>query len=150
MSFEEEFSESQIAMVQLALNLTDGRIDDVFVYTSCEGGSTAFNVCFGAGENVLKTNELNQLHSMSSPPSDDEIFGVLSQGLDLVDEMEAICEHHNQPIPTESRLHYDLRAEKLVADFKYDPVFVEGSDWTPHEEFNEWVAQLHKDYSKRT
>ena len=117
MTFEDEFSAKQTDMIQLAVRIcgkswAKGRY--CYIYGSNEKNSYSFNI-FYISENKIFTmrslpgNNFDELNNL--------IFHVLKIGTDDLKELKKICEKYNQPMPTQIKLIYDHKQNKVKGKY---------------------------------
>ena len=113
MVFEDEFSAKQTDMIQLALEYADRvgqKVDTVYIYASNEKNSYSFNI-FYISENKIFT--MRSLPGKNFEDLNNLIFHVLKIGTDDVKELKIICEKYKQPMPTQVKLIYDHKQNKV-------------------------------------
>ncbi|HBO3036074.1 TPA: hypothetical protein L4R07_006248 [Pseudomonas aeruginosa] len=145
--FEDYFSESQADMVSIALDYVDGRADEIFIYGAWEDGTSAFDVFYKINGNIVEKEKLNDALKAGESKydtSEKRQSAMLNIGLDNLDSIEEKCGEFGREMPTEMRLHYDVRGNKLRAKYKYDRVFADDAELLPGNVFDAWFQSVSK------
>ncbi|MDH4557420.1 DUF600 domain-containing protein [Pseudomonas sp. BN417] len=143
--FEDYFSEYQTDMVSIALEYADGRADEIFIYGACEDGTTAFDVFYRINGKIVEKDNLNSavVSGISAyDTSGERQSAMLNIGLDNLDNIEAKCGEFHREMPTEIRLHYDVKNNKMRAKYRYDRIFSEHADILPDDVFDTWLQSV--------
>ena len=136
MTFEDEFSAKQTDMIQLALEYAD-RVDQKV--DSNEKNSYSFNI-FYISENKIFT--MRTLPRKNFDDLNNLIFHVLKIGTDDVKELKKICEKYNQPMPTQIKLIYDNKQNKVKGKYSYDLFYSNSDTLTADDIFEQWYNEV--------
>jgi hypothetical protein len=145
--FEDYFSEHQTDMVSIALEYVDDRADEIFIYGASEDGTSAFDVFYKINGQLVKKEEINKTlepGELKFDDSDDRQSAMLNIGLDNLDGIEDKCREFGQPMPTEMRLHYDVKRRKSRTKCRYDHVFTDTLELLPGDVFDAWFQSVSK------
>lgn len=145
MTFEDEFSAKQTDMIQLALEYADRvgqKVDTVYLYGSNENNSYSFNI-FYISENKIFT--LRSLPRKDFEDLNNLIFHVLKIGTDDVKELKKICEKYNQPMPTQIKLIYDHKQNKVKGEYSYDLFYSNSDILTADGIFEQWYNEVKRE-----
>ena len=145
MTFEDEFSAKQTDMIHLALEYVERvgqKVDTVYIYGSNEKNSYSFNI-FYISENKIFTmrslpgNNFDELNNL--------IFHVLKIGTDDLKELKKICEKYNQPMPTQIKLIYDHKQNKVKGKYSYDLFYSNSDTLTADDIFEQWYNEVKRE-----
>ena len=70
------------------------------------------------------------------------IFHVLKIGTDDVKELKKICEKYNQPMPTQIKLIYDNKQNKVKGKYSYDLFYSNSDTLTSGNIFEQWYNEV--------
>ena len=137
--FEDEFMDLQTALISLCLEVTEEKVNKVYVYCSNEKKSKMFNAFFDVN------GEVKTLYQLGVP--NELAFQFLKLGTEDLEKVDAICIKHNMPIPTEMKLYYDVTSGNLLigkydAEYKYEEVCSAKTGKNAGEVFSEWISQI--------
>lgn len=59
-------------------------------------------------------------------------------------KLDAICERHGKPAPTEIKMYYDARTGKFSAQYQYKKVRSGWKKISAGEMFDNWIAEMSK------
>ena len=124
--FEDYLAELQADMVAVCLEYADNKADDIYIYCSCEDRMYSFNVFYKMNGKIVRKHQLNEVLKEINGPK--EIYDVSSErqssllGIDLLKEIHKKCKEFNREMPTEIKMHYNARENKLRAKYQYDLV----------------------------
>lgn len=144
-NFEDEFSAKQTDMIQLALEYADKveqKVDTVYIYGSNEKNSYSFNIFY------ISENKIFTMRTLPRRDFDDLnklIFHVLKIGTDDVKELKKICEKYNQPMPTQIKLIYDNKQNKVKGKYSYDLFYSNSDTLTSGNIFEQWYNEVKKE-----
>lgn len=144
-NFEEEFSDKQTEMIQLSLEYADRvdqKVDTLYIYGSNEKNSYSFNI-FYISENKIFT--MRSLPGNNFEDLNNLIFHVLKIGTDDVKELKKICEKYNQPMPTQIKLIYDHKQNKVKGKYSYDLFYSNSDMLTSGNIFEQWYNEVEKE-----
>lgn len=124
--FEDYLAELQGDMVSVCLEYVNNQSDDIYIYCSCEEGTYSFDVFYKMNGKIVRKHQLNEVLKEINGPK--EIYDVSSErqssllGIDLLKEIHKKCKEFNREMPTEIKMHYNARENKLRAKYQYDLV----------------------------
>ncbi len=145
--FEDYFSELQADMISIGMEYVDGRADEIFVYCVSEPGIIAFNMFFRINGKLVFANQLNSamnegVEGGAYDVSEERQDAMMDVGIKDLLEIEKKCEEYNERMPTEMKLRYDVRANKLTATYRYDVVHPDDGDTLPFHTFHAWFNEM--------
>ena len=145
MTFEDEFSAKQTDMIQLALEYADRvgqKVDTVYIYGSNEKNSYSFNIFYISEK---KTFTMRSLLGNNFDELNNLIFHVLKIGTDDLKELKKICEKYKQPMPTQVKLIYDHKQNKVKGKYSYDLFYSNSDTLTSGNIFEQWYNEVKKE-----
>lgn len=139
--FEDFFSELQADMVSICMEYTESKVDDIYIYCSYELNMYAFDVFFKAQDMVVHTHKLNEIYPEidTSIERQKSMINIGNRNLKLIND---ICKEYNHDMPTEIKLHYNVKKNSLQAKYKYELVYSNNEDILPHDPFDEWFEEI--------
>ena len=54
------------------------------------------------------------------------------------------CKEFNQEMPTEIKLHYNVKKNQLKAQYRYELIYSNDDDLLPDDIFDEWFNEIKK------
>ena len=132
--FEDEFMDVQAGLISLCLEVTERKVDKIYAYCCNEKKRKMFNAFF------IVNGKVKELHELGV--QDQLAFQFLKLGTKDLTKVDAICQEHNMPIPTEMKLYYDVTTGKFNADYKYEEVCSARTGKNPAEVFMEWIEEI--------
>ena len=145
MTFEDEFSAKQTDMIQLALEYADRvgqKVDTVYIYGSNEKNSYSFNIFYISEK---KTFTMRSLLGNNFDELNNLIFHVLKIGTDDLKELKKICEKYKQPMPTQVKLIYDHKQNKVKGKYSYDLFYSNSDTLTSGNIFEQWYNEVKRE-----
>jgi hypothetical protein len=147
--FEDYFSEFQADMVSICLEYVNDRADKIYIYCSYEVSiiSSYFFYCING--KVVKKHKLNDALATINGKSNFtyDVSGE-RQGMVLeimnsdIEKIIHLCKEYKREMPTEMKLIYDVRNNKLTANYKYDLVYLNDPDKIADDIALEWFEQI--------
>lgn len=132
-TFEDEFADVQIGLVDLVLEACEGRggIGDVYVFGAIEGTMTSFNAF------VERGSELERLDAVVADRSILlQVMGLAAQDLAGLREL---CERAGRACPTQIRGHWRNDGGSYEATCEYEPVADREDGVAPGTAFAAWL-----------
>lgn len=133
-AFEDEFMEFQTGLIKLCMEVTKLKVDKIYAYASNEKKSKMFNAFFEVN------GEIKTLNLLDIP--DDLAWDFLKTGTNDLEILDAICEKHSKPSPTELKLFYDIKTGKFDAQYKYKEVCSAKTGKAAGDVFEEWMEEF--------
>lgn len=132
--FEDEFMEIQSGLVSLCLEVTESKVDKIFIYCSNEKKSKMFNAFFEVNGEITTLNQLGV--------SNDLAFEFLKLGTEDLKKLDTICETYSMPVPTELKLYYDVSNGKFNGECQYTEICSAKTGKSAGEVFMEWINEI--------
>ena len=142
-AFEPQFAEVQAGMVSLCLEYCGSAAGEVYivaVYDDDGEGAYSFesNFFFGINNKIYKKEDLqNNLGDGVGNVPEDRLYKAVRLLNKDVKTLIQLCKEHNRPIPTVTKLFYDVQTGNLEADYNYDSV-----DDTARVLTQKWIESL--------
>ena len=134
--FEDELMELQSGMISLCMEITQGKMDYIFVYCSNEKNSKFFHAFFAVD------GKLVQLHQVGAP--DRVQWKFLDLGLNDLSKLDAIGEKYTMRVPTEMKMGYKVKTGQFKATYEYEPVCI--GEVMSEDVYERWMAQVKKGF----
>lgn len=146
--FEDYFSELQADMVSICLEYIEKRADMIYIHISCDKSMTSPDFFYKINDKILEKDEVNQVITTSEKLydiSDERQGAVLHILADDMNKIEELCKKFQKDIPTEIKLIYDIKRNKLQAKYNYDEVFPQDGSKGPMAVYEEWFEEIKKE-----
>lgn len=129
--FAEEVRNAQADLVSLALEaVKQSSPSDVYVYLMMEGNLISYNTFY---------SRANKLVTLSDAQSNKAIrIKLLKLGVSDSKKLRAVYVKWGQPVPTETKMHYNLEQKNLNCSYGYDKVVDEARGRTAATSFADW------------
>jgi len=132
--FEDKFMELQSELISLCLEVTNKKVDNVYVYASIEEKSKMFNAFFKIGEEVKTLNQLGVDRGL--------VRQFLELGTTDLNEVKKLCKEYEAELPTEMKMHYNVETGKYNASYKYAAVCNAQTGVSAGEVFMNWMGEV--------
>lgn len=132
--FEDEFMEVQSNLLALTLETTGKIVDKIFAYCSIEKKSMMFNVFFEVNGEI-KTLNLLGLDGKNA-------MQLLRVGTNNLEKIKEVCKKYNKPAPSEIKMVYDMKSEKLDVNYQYGEICSAKTNMSAEEVFMKWIAEM--------
>ncbi|CAI2767149.1 hypothetical protein [Flavobacterium collinsii] len=145
--FEDYLSKFQEDIISIALDYVDGKVDGIFIYGACENGTSLFDVFYKINGKIIEKEKLNDALDYDYKIYDtsyERQSALLNHGLNSLDNLEEKCDEFNREMPTEMRLYYDAKNNRLQAKYRYDYIFSDDNDLLPGDVFHAWFDSVSK------
>jgi len=139
--FEDYFSEIQADMVALCLEYASNNADDIYIYCSFEANMYVFNVFFKIENVVVRKHELNKVSPMYDTCLERQ-EALIDNGLADLELIHDKCQKFNHDMPTEMKLHYNVKENSLKGKYKYELVYSNHETLSPNDIFNQWMKEI--------
>ena len=115
-------------------------------YCSCEKGMLSSGFFFKVNGKIVKKNRLNDV-IVEGQKEYDVSIPRQAQAVNIINDdivaLKKVCQEHQKEMPTQIKLVYDVAANRLNADYKYDIIFSNDKKKTAYDVLEEWY-QLEK------
>ncbi|MFC7393454.1 DUF600 domain-containing protein [Scopulibacillus cellulosilyticus] len=147
--FEDYFSDLQADMVSICLEYVNNKADDIYIYCSYEPEMYAFDVFYRINNKVVLKHKVNEAITGENN-KENTIFNVseerqealLDIGIKSLQEIHKYCKEFGREMPTEMKLHYDVKQNSLKGQYKYDLVYSEDDELLPDDIFDLWYEEI--------
>ncbi|MDR0949323.1 MAG: hypothetical protein LBM69_07395 [Lachnospiraceae bacterium] len=133
-NFENKFMEIQEGLISLCLELTESKVDKIFVYASMEAKTTMFDAFFVRDGKVLTTNLLGI--------DKKRIVDFLGIGIMDLLKIRSLCEQNETQTPSEIKMFYDVKSHKFNADYKYGEICSYKTGLSSSDVFTQWYNEI--------
>ena len=152
--FEDYFSELETDMVAICLEYVDNKAEEIFIYCSYEPNMYVFDFFYRINGEIVHKHQLNEasieLKSQHNPIYDvsrerqKAALRIGNQNLKLIHEK---CKEFNKEMPTEMKLHYNVKQNSLKGKYRYDLVYSNNDELLPDDIFDLWFEEMKKSNS---
>ncbi|WP_339148002.1 MULTISPECIES: DUF600 domain-containing protein [unclassified Sutcliffiella] len=150
--FEDYFSELQADMVAICLEYVENKADEIFIYCSYEPKMYVFDFFYKIKGAVVHKHQLNKIVKESDNQaydvSRDRQKAALRIGNENLKLIHKKCEEFNKDMPTEMKLHYNVKQNSLKGKYKYELVYSTDSELLPDDIFDLWFEEVKGNYLK--
>lgn len=141
--FEDKFGKLQSDIISVCMEYVEDRADKVYVYGSFSEDEVSSNFFYKINNQYVERHKLNDVleggdarYNVSTKRQ-----AVVTEVVeDDMDQMQSLCKRHDQPMPTEMRLIYDVENDDLKADYTY----TQDEDKLAEDVANEWFEEIQK------
>lgn len=149
-TFEDYFSEYQTDMVSICLEYVESQADMIYIYCSNEDKAIfcGFFFCIEGAlvERYQLNDKINPRARSFKYKTDNErqyaVLGILNEDVERIDD---VCKQFNRDVPTEMKIIYDVKHNKLTAQYRYDLVYSNISEKTADDVENEWFEEIKRE-----
>ncbi len=150
--FEDYFSEVQADMVAVCLEYVENEADDIYIYCSYEPEMYAFDVFFKINNHLVHKHHVNEAVNSGSSTGEKVMIdtsthrqeAVLDIGIENVRRLHEICKEYGREMPTEIKLHYNVKNGDLKGKYRYDCVYSNDEVLLPDDIFDLWFEEVSK------
>ena len=148
--FEDYFTELQADMIDICMEYANDKADTIYIYCSSEKErilSSFFYVINGKAvrkhklDDALSTEELKRYSYQITDEKQKLTSNVMR---DDIEKMQTLCKEHNKEMPTEIKIVYDVKENKMLANYKYKIVYK--GKVLFYEPFDEWFEEIKKQH----
>ncbi|WP_311283303.1 DUF600 domain-containing protein [Rossellomorea marisflavi] len=151
--FEEYISELQTNLVELCLDFVDWKADEIYMYGSYEPDAYYFNAFFNVQGKMVLKHKLND----TSFEKNNNLYDLSTQrqiefqriGTEILEEIHKRCKEFNSEMPTEMKLRYIRKNNKLQGRYNYDVVYSHDEELLPNNVFKAWFEEVKEGKKKR-
>ena len=145
MVFEDYFSELQTDMVSICLEYVSNKADIIYIYGSCEGQIISCDHFYKINGQIVQCHKLNDIdlgngfkYDVSSSRQDK----VLTILIEDIEKIENLCKEYKRDMPTEFKLIYDVKDNRLNANHRYDLIYTNDPVKTADDVAEEWFEEI--------
>jgi hypothetical protein len=141
--FEDYFSELQTDMVEICLEYVDNFVDDIYIYCSYEPEMYVFDFFYTLNGETIHKHQLNSVSSTHEyDVSRERQRAALKIGNDNLKEIHKKFKEYKREMPTEMKLHYNVKQNSLNANYRYDLIYSNDEILLPNDIFSEWFKEV--------
>ncbi len=140
--FEDYFSEIQTDMISISLEYVDEKAEQVYIYCSYEPAMYYFDVFYKINGEIVQRHELNKVTSnYTYDVSIDRQRSLMKIGVKNLKRVHEKCKEFNKEMPTEIKLIYDVKTNKLSGSYSYELKYSNDEDILPSDIFEGWYEE---------
>lgn len=117
--FENEFSNIQMDMIAICMEYIENKGDKIYIYASYENKCIACDFFYDIDGALYERHKLPSNYNTDS----DRQMKCMEILTNDVEELIKICLSYNRDMPTEIKIIYDIRENKVNANYKYEIVY---------------------------
>ncbi|MEW5553359.1 DUF600 domain-containing protein [Peribacillus frigoritolerans] len=136
-------------MVSICLEYVFERANKIYIYCSHEEGLVSNDFFYNINGKIVERHKLNDAlvneednANFSYDISVDRQKAVVKIINQNIKELIKLCRKYDREVPTEIKIVYDVQANKLAADYKYDLVHTNDSNKTASSIARIWFEQI--------
>ena len=143
--FEDYFSDLQADMVSICLEYVYNKADNIYIYCSCENKTITCAYFYRINGRIVSRSKLNDAIKKDQKPYDISIarqktvIRIINEDIQKIME---ICMQFERPMPTELKLIYDVKNNRLNANYRYDLIYTNDPVKTADDIAEEWFEEI--------
>ncbi|WP_230160467.1 MULTISPECIES: DUF600 domain-containing protein [Peribacillus] len=141
-------------MVSICLEYAFERANKIYIYCSHEEGLVSNDFFYNINGKIVERHKLNDAlvneednANFSYDISVDRQKAVVKIINENIKELIKLCRKYDREMPTEIKIVYDVQANKLAADYKYDLVHTNDSNKTASSIARIWFEQIKNEHN---
>ena len=145
-TFEDYFTEYQADIVSICLEYVDWHADVIYIYCSYENNMIYGDFFFKIHGKILERHKLNDVKSdgkgFEYDVSEERQKALLNIILENIKKIHALCAEYRKDMPTEMKLIYDVKKNRLAAKYSYENKWSDSETKLPEDIFDEWIEDV--------
>src|SRR5699024_4650492 len=150
--FEDYLTDLQADMVDICLEYVENEAEDIYLYCSYEPKMYVFDFFYKINGNIVHKHQLNEAVKKSNNPHE-QVYDIskerqvtaLKKGNQKIKSIHEKCKEYDREMPTEIKLHYNVRQNSLNGKYKYDLVYSNDEELLPDDIFDLWFEEIKDD-----
>lgn len=139
--FERIFSDIQTDMVSICLEYVEKKADKIYIYASYEARTISCDFFYDVNGRLYKKNELPEGYDVNV----DRQMSCLDIMLDDMEKLISVCSEYEAEMPTEIKIVYDAKNNKLNANYQYDELYSE-TEKSADDMVEDWYQEICQSY----
>lgn len=135
--YESELARIQEDMIAICLEYIENKCDTIYIYASCEKKAISCNFFFDINGEIYKKHQLPNGYNTNMKRQ----MSCLKILANDVEELMSICIEYETDMPTEMKIVYDMKNNKVSACYKYECVYA-NTDKSANDIFECWYQQV--------
>ncbi len=145
--FEDSFNELQADIVSICLEYVYERANKIYIYCSYEEGLISNDFFYNINDRIVERHKLNDTlikedGNFSYDVSVERQKAIVKIINENIKKMIKLCNKYKHEMPTEIKIVYDVQANKLTAEYTYEPVYTNDSHNTARSIARNWYEQI--------
>ena len=137
--FEDYLSELQIDMIDICLEYVRDQGDNIYIYCSKEDNMYSVGYFYKINGRLKQREKVNEELPNCDVSNQRAVLRILMENLQKIEER---CKEYNRPMPTEIKLEYDIKKNKVDAQYQYENVYSKHPTKGPNDIEREWFDEL--------
>lgn len=125
-------------------------IDNVYIYGNIENNTYFFDLFFSRNNLVLHKEEIVELRGFKGPEKDNLLYQVLDLGIEDLLKIEELFEKHNQDIPTELKITFNVKNHHFDMHLSYEQKLTDDENITQSDLFEDWEKEVKETLDKNS
>ncbi|MCV9885109.1 DUF600 domain-containing protein [Metabacillus halosaccharovorans] len=139
-------------MVSICLEYVFDKANKIYIYCSFEEGLLSNDFFYNINGKIVERHKLND--AIVNEESEDDFSYDISVDRQKavvkiinndIKEMIKLCKQYDREMPTEIKMIYDVKTNKLTADYKYELVHTNDPNKTASSIARLWFEQVKKE-----
>ena len=135
--FEKAFSDIQTDMVSICHEYVEGEADKIYIYASYEAKTITCNYFYLLDGVLCKKNKLPAGYDVSI----DRQKACMNILMEDMEKLISTCDQYEANMPTEIKIIYDIKNNKLQANYEYEDKYSFTDDKSAIDMVDEWFRQ---------
>lgn len=149
-NFEENFLDLQASMVSLCLEYVENKANYLYIYAASENNLSTFNVFYNVNNSIVNKNQINDaLGYQVIDDSKERTLSLLKYGNEDWKALLDFLKANNKDIPTEMKIIYDVKENKMTTRFKYDFQLTNSDTMTHHDILMSWYEEIKSEHEDK-
>ncbi len=135
MVFEDEFMDKQSEIIALFKDAAGDSVEMIYVFIYYDAYSSMITSAF-----MVNGTRCGNLDAGISDEVNNDILDIVE--VEIIPELEGICEKYNKPMPQEFRYIYNVKSGAFDADYRYEKDINEITEYDPGIAAQVWMGSL--------
>ena len=143
--FEDLFTEYQTDMISLSLEFVDYRkeVETIYVHVSCEDRVASCDAFYKIDGTIVPRWGVKDVlkprgERLGADRREHNFLSIMGQ---TMTKLIKLCKEYGREMPTEIKIIYDTKTQKVDANYRYDLILTKDPDNTPLDSQEDWMAE---------
>lgn len=87
-------------------------------------------------------NDIKHADSFKYDTSDERQYGATGIIIEDIKKIKKLCDQYGKDMPTEMKLIYDVKKNRLAANYSYENKWSDPETKLPEDIFDEWIEDV--------
>lgn len=139
--FEDKFTELQTDMIQICLEYVSYNAEFVYIYASYEDNVISCDYFYKINGELLERHKLNNNATTIYDTSIQRQKACMKILNEDMKKIISVCKEYHKDIPTEIKLIYDVKNNKVNTNYEYEVKYSNDAKKTADDIAEEWFNQ---------